>query len=61
VRRDVSVHVPSEDTPLIQQLHITLGHTLCAIAEDAIASNAGADAAPPLSPSAPQREPTSSA
>ena len=37
---DVSVHVPSDDTPLIQQVHITLGHTLCAIAEDAMAAPA---------------------
>jgi D-sedoheptulose 7-phosphate isomerase len=60
---DVSVQVPSTDTPFIQQVHITLGHTLCAIAEDAIAGraragNASANAAPPLSPSAPQREPS---
>ena len=40
---DVSVHVPSDDTALIQQVHITLGHTLCAIVEDAIAKPA-----PPL-------------
>ena len=33
---DVAVHVPSEDTALIQQVHITLGHTLCAIVEEAI-------------------------
>ena len=60
---NVSVQVPSTDTPFIQQVHITLGHTLCAIAEDAIAGRASAedtsaDAAPPLSPSAPQREPS---
>jgi D-sedoheptulose 7-phosphate isomerase len=49
---DVVVQVPSNDTPFIQQVHITLGHTLCAIAEDAIAGRAGAGATPPLSPSA---------
>jgi D-sedoheptulose 7-phosphate isomerase len=51
---DVSVHVPSEDTALIQQVHITLGHTLCGVAEDAIAGPV-----PPLSPPTPQRESSS--
>jgi D-sedoheptulose 7-phosphate isomerase len=49
---DVVVQVPSNDTPFIQQVHITLGHTLCAIAEDAIAGRAGAQATSPASPSA---------
>jgi len=56
---DVAVQVPSKDTPFIQQMHITLGHTLCAIAEDAIAGHASASAAPRSSPSSPQREPSS--
>ena len=49
---DVVVQVPSKDTPFIQQVHITLGHTLCAIAEDAIAERASASGSPPSSPSA---------
>jgi D-sedoheptulose 7-phosphate isomerase len=49
---DVVVQVPSNDTPFIQQVHITLGHTLCAIAEDAIAGRAGAQATSPANPSA---------
>lgn len=30
---DISIKVPSSNTPLVQQLHITLGHSICAIAE----------------------------
>lgn len=30
---DISVKVPSSNTPLVQQMHITLGHSICAIAE----------------------------
>jgi len=33
---DALVLVPSDDTPLIQQVHIAIGHTLCAIAEDSL-------------------------
>jgi hypothetical protein len=53
---DVLVQVPSKDTPFIQQVHIALGHTLCAIAEDAIAER-GTGASPPSR--APQHEPGS--
>jgi D-sedoheptulose 7-phosphate isomerase len=30
---DVCVRVPSDSTPFIQQVHITVGHIICAIAE----------------------------
>jgi D-sedoheptulose 7-phosphate isomerase len=33
---DIVIRVPSDSTPFIQQLHITLGHSMCAIAERAI-------------------------
>ena len=33
---DALVRVPSDDTPFIQQVHIAIGHTLCAIVEDAL-------------------------
>ena len=31
---DALVQVPSDNTPFIQQVHIAIGHTLCAIVED---------------------------
>jgi D-sedoheptulose 7-phosphate isomerase len=33
---DVIVRVPSDSTPFIQQLHITAGHIICAITEEAL-------------------------
>ena len=33
---DVVLKVPSDSTPLIQQIHITVGHVICSIAEDAL-------------------------
>jgi D-sedoheptulose 7-phosphate isomerase len=33
---DALVRVPSDDTPFIQQVHIAIGHTLCAIAEESL-------------------------
>jgi D-sedoheptulose 7-phosphate isomerase len=33
---DVLVRVPSDDTPFVQQVHIAIGHTLCAIAEESL-------------------------
>lgn len=33
---DVSVRVPSNSTPLIQESHITIGHIVCGIIEDAL-------------------------
>jgi D-sedoheptulose 7-phosphate isomerase len=33
---DVIVRVPSDKTPLIQQVHIAAGHTICSVAERAI-------------------------
>jgi D-sedoheptulose 7-phosphate isomerase len=30
---DISIRVPSENTPRIQEAHITVGHIICAIAE----------------------------
>jgi len=33
---EVLIRVPSDDTPFIQQVHIAIGHTLCAIAEESL-------------------------
>ena len=33
---DVLINVPSEDTPRIQESHITLGHIICEIVEKEI-------------------------
>lgn len=33
---DVLLNVPSDCTPLIQQVHIAVGHIICSIAEDAL-------------------------
>jgi D-sedoheptulose 7-phosphate isomerase len=33
---DLLVRVPSDRTPLIQQVHIAVGHTICAIAEESL-------------------------
>ena len=33
---DIAIEVPSPSTPLIQQVHMTVGHILCAIAEERI-------------------------
>ena len=38
---DVLVRVPSETTALIQQVHIAVGHILCAAAEDEAAGKSG--------------------
>jgi D-sedoheptulose 7-phosphate isomerase len=35
---DVLVRVPSEKTPLIQQVHIAAGHIVCEIVEEAMAA-----------------------
>lgn len=35
---DIALHVPSETTWLIQQVHMAAGHTICAIAEQALAA-----------------------
>ncbi|MEA2870689.1 MAG: D-sedoheptulose 7-phosphate isomerase [Hyphomicrobiales bacterium] len=37
---DLTVRVPSEKTPLIQQVHIAAGHIVCEIAEEALAKGA---------------------
>src|SRR4051794_4710552 len=37
---DLLVRVPSEETPLIQQVHIVAGHIVCEIAEEALAKRA---------------------
>lgn len=37
---DILVSVPSNDTALIQQVHIAVGHSICAIAEEGVASGA---------------------
>jgi D-sedoheptulose 7-phosphate isomerase len=33
---DVTLRVPSDKTPFIQQIHITAGHIVCALAEEAL-------------------------
>ncbi len=37
---DVLVRVPSDKTPLIQQVHLAAGHIMCEIVEEALARNA---------------------
>ena len=37
---DVLVQVPSDKTPLIQQVHLAAGHIVCEIVEEALASQA---------------------
>ncbi|MEA2879134.1 MAG: D-sedoheptulose 7-phosphate isomerase [Hyphomicrobiales bacterium] len=37
---DLTVRVPSDKTPLIQQVHIAAGHIVCEIAEEALAKRA---------------------
>ena len=37
---DLLVRVPSQDTPLIQQVHVVAGHIICEIAEEALAKRA---------------------
>ena len=36
---DLTVRVPSDKTPLIQQVHLAGGHIVCEIVEEALASN----------------------
>lgn len=36
---DISVRVPSTNTPRIQEAHITIGHIICEIIEDALFQN----------------------
>jgi D-sedoheptulose 7-phosphate isomerase len=31
---DVCVRVPSSSTPRIQEMHITIGHTICELVEE---------------------------
>jgi len=40
-RCDLCLCVPSESTPLIQQLHITLGHIVCGLVEERLFPRAG--------------------
>lgn len=44
---DVLIGAPSDDTPLIQQVHITVGHIICAIAEQALCGESAPQAARP--------------
>ena len=37
---DLCLRVPSNDTPRIQEAHITVGHIVCAIVEQAVAEPA---------------------
>lgn len=36
---DYALSVPSEDTPRIQEAHITLGHIICSLVEDSLFGN----------------------
>jgi len=36
---NILIAVPSSDTPLIQQAHITIGHIICQLSEDALAKS----------------------
>lgn len=36
---DLTLRVPSDKTPLIQQVHIAVGHTICAIAEESLSQS----------------------
>jgi D-sedoheptulose 7-phosphate isomerase len=38
---DLLIHVPSDNTALIQQLHITAGHIVCGIVEDELVAGDG--------------------
>lgn len=38
---DVCIRVPSHDTPIVQQLHVTVGHAICAAVEDAVIEEEG--------------------
>jgi D-sedoheptulose 7-phosphate isomerase len=33
---DILMNVPSNDTPRIQECHITVGHIICQLAEEAL-------------------------
>jgi D-sedoheptulose 7-phosphate isomerase len=39
---DLLIHVPSDNTALIQQVHITAGHIVCGIVEDELVAGDGA-------------------
>jgi D-sedoheptulose 7-phosphate isomerase len=39
---DLLIHVPSDITALIQQVHITAGHIVCGIVEDELVARSGA-------------------
>ncbi len=41
---DVAFRAPSDDTPVIQQVHMAVGHVLCDIAERTLFGEAAADA-----------------
>ena len=41
-RCDLCLHAPSDSTPLVQQLHITLGHIVCGLVEERLFPKAGA-------------------
>jgi D-sedoheptulose 7-phosphate isomerase len=53
---DVCVRVPSEDTPRVQELCMLLGHTLCELVEQELATDA-TDHGPPHPTSGSPREP----
>ncbi|MCE1162753.1 MAG: phosphoheptose isomerase, partial [Thiomonas sp.] len=39
---DLCIRVPSSDTPRIQEGHLLIGHTICALVEEAIFGQSGA-------------------
>jgi len=38
---DICLRVPSDSTPLIQQIHITAGHIICGLVEEHLFPRAG--------------------
>jgi hypothetical protein len=42
--------VPSNDTPRIQETHITLGHALCALVEELLGDGENSEGATSLEP-----------
>jgi D-sedoheptulose 7-phosphate isomerase len=44
---------PSDDTPIIQQIHLTIGHAICEVIEQAMMQLAASRASPPATPASP--------
>jgi D-sedoheptulose 7-phosphate isomerase len=46
---------PSDDTPIIQQIHLTIAHAICEAVEQAMMQLAASRASPPATPATPAR------